>query len=319
MKLYEDAFASRYEEMKRWYPVWYPDILEMDAILRTVGEQLDYVQAEIVKAVDNNFVITSDAQTLAKLEEFLYITYEGKRSIEERRMNVASFFKRNPHIGEQEIIEIISSFATGTITVSFADGTVSILVDADIGEPGHRLKDAIKVIQARLPAHLALYVLSLWSPIVVHNRNKFIFRRFSMRTGVQHYSPRVDSGLLDGSLLMDGSVTLGGIRTMGTALALFGMSVKEAYRQPGVKANRFAINSSIFETNNIDLRSAGIKVRTQNPKSMFFMPKMLFNMGAQQEYNTGLELTMDSMYTMDGTELLDGSKRMNAAIIKEEL
>ena len=32
MRLYDNAYPSTYEEIKTWYPAWYRDVLEMDAL-----------------------------------------------------------------------------------------------------------------------------------------------------------------------------------------------------------------------------------------------------------------------------------------------
>ena len=42
--LYDNAYFSVYEEIKRFYPVWYWDVLEMDCIWRAQGKQLDQVR-----------------------------------------------------------------------------------------------------------------------------------------------------------------------------------------------------------------------------------------------------------------------------------
>lgn len=34
MPLYDNAFPSNYDEIKTYYPVWYFDVLEMDAVWR---------------------------------------------------------------------------------------------------------------------------------------------------------------------------------------------------------------------------------------------------------------------------------------------
>lgn len=92
MRLYDNAPSSAYEELKTFYPVWYREVLEMDAIWHALGMHLDGLRDGVIKAVDNCFINTANEDTIAQLENFLYITYEGKRTIEERRALVASFF-----------------------------------------------------------------------------------------------------------------------------------------------------------------------------------------------------------------------------------
>ena len=102
MRLYDNAPSSAYEELKTFYPVWYREVLEMDAIWHALGMHLDGLRDGVIKAVDNCFINTANEDTIAQLENFLYITYEGKRTIEERRALVASFFIGNGHIGNRK-------------------------------------------------------------------------------------------------------------------------------------------------------------------------------------------------------------------------
>ena len=69
MGLYDNAYFSVYEEIKRFYPVWYWDVLEMDAIWRAQGKQLDQVREAVQRLISNNFIATSDDQAVTALEE----------------------------------------------------------------------------------------------------------------------------------------------------------------------------------------------------------------------------------------------------------
>ena len=66
MRLYENSVPNTYDEIKTWYPVWYRDVLEMDALWQALGSQLDKVRNGIIQAIDNNFIDRADTETLAK-------------------------------------------------------------------------------------------------------------------------------------------------------------------------------------------------------------------------------------------------------------
>ena len=85
MGLYDNAYFSVYEEIKRFYPVWYWDVLEMDAIWRAQGKQLDQVREAVQRLISNNFIATSDDQAVTALEEVFGVVTDTDRTIEDRR------------------------------------------------------------------------------------------------------------------------------------------------------------------------------------------------------------------------------------------
>ena len=90
--LYPNGFPSAYEELKTFYPVFYRDVFEMDAIWRAAGGGLDEIEDGVDAVVNNNFVSLMDTDALAQMETFLGIPLNQKRTLEARRKLVASYF-----------------------------------------------------------------------------------------------------------------------------------------------------------------------------------------------------------------------------------
>ena len=165
MKLYENAYPSAYEEIKTWYPVWYWQISEMDALWRVFGKQLDEVQKGIIQAIDNNFIDFADAETISKLEVFLRITYDGSRTLVERRNTIKAFLLSSlSHIGRPEIKELLAVFTDGEIDVELVGGTIQITVTRDFRER-FNLYDAYLVLNRKIPAHLQLGFIDNFFPV----------------------------------------------------------------------------------------------------------------------------------------------------------
>lgn len=61
--LYPNGFPSAYEELKTFYPVFYRDVFEMDAIWRAAGGGLDEIEDGVDAVVNNNFVSLMDTDT----------------------------------------------------------------------------------------------------------------------------------------------------------------------------------------------------------------------------------------------------------------
>lgn len=171
MRLYENA-PSNFDEIKTYYPVWYWDILEMAAIWKAMGKQLDEIRGGIIQVINNTFISTADPETLTKLEKFLYITYDGPRTVEERRALISSFFIGNGHIGEQELKEIVAAFTTGEISVVLVGGTIKISVTRELSDR-FNLSDCLFIVEKRIPAHLGILFNDVLLPIRLINKESF--------------------------------------------------------------------------------------------------------------------------------------------------
>ncbi|MDR1692903.1 MAG: hypothetical protein LBR72_06045 [Oscillospiraceae bacterium] len=162
MRLYDNAPGGNYEELKTFYPVWYRGVLEMDALWRVFGGQLDDAQAGIVRAIDNCFIRSADEPTVTGLEAFLSIRYTGTRTLNERRTAVAALFSGHNHIGEPEIRQIVGLFTAGVVGVAFGYGVIGVTVDTVAGEP-FQIEDCRAVLLKNIPAHLALMMTVIYT------------------------------------------------------------------------------------------------------------------------------------------------------------
>ena len=154
--LYPNGFPSAYEELKTFYPVFYRDVFEMDAIWRAAGGGLDEIEDGVDAVVNNNFVSLMDTDALAQMETFLGIPPNQKRTLEARRKLVASYFIGGNHIGAREIKDITRAFTEGTCEVSFVGGTVYIHVKSDIKDTPPE-DDYYYILRKKIPAHLGVY------------------------------------------------------------------------------------------------------------------------------------------------------------------
>lgn len=157
MPMYDNAPEFAYEEIKGFYPSWYADIKEMDAIWSVQGVQLDKVRAAVELIISNNYIDTADEYMINRLVRFLGITSSTAQSLEERRQVLASLFRgSSSHIGSKEIKEIVRRFTEGaTVTVGFADGIISVTVGKEHNSVCNYLS-CYTVLCNSIPAHLQL-------------------------------------------------------------------------------------------------------------------------------------------------------------------
>lgn len=218
MRLYENALPSTYEEIKRFYPPWYADIKEMDAIWKVQGLELDAIRTALESIISNSYIATADEATIAGLEKFLGITPGAAQSLEERRQIIASSFKgAGSHIGAPEIREIMERFTEeGTITIGFANGVINVTVEKPHNSVCNYLS-GYTVLSNSIPAHLRLDM----KVIALLQRSSTLYTGFAIRTtkGILLDTEVIDVASLpmladeDGNVLIDydGSVILDGL------------------------------------------------------------------------------------------------------------
>ncbi len=179
MGLYDNALPSTYEEIKRFYPSWYSEVKEMDAIWKVQGLELDAIRAALERIISNSYIATADESTIADLERFLGITPGVAQSLEERRQILASSFKgAGSHIGAPEIREITERFTEeGTITISFANGVISVTVEKQYNSVCNYLS-CHTVLSNSIPAHLRLDM----RVIALLKRESTLYTGFAMKT-----------------------------------------------------------------------------------------------------------------------------------------
>ena len=236
MLLYENAVKSNYEEIKTMYPVWYWDIFDMDVLWKIYGRKFDEIQEDISQAVNNNFIDYADSRTITDYEIFLYITYDGARTLAERRAVVKAFMLGNGHIGQKEIKELISVFTDGEITVAFANGIIQVSVTRDWADR-FNLYDCHLVLDKKIPAHLALGLTDKPYPIKFFTDDKFIFIDLNVGCFIDEHENQnvsfeefgVNAKIKTGNNLtgkiryvnmwrLDGSVKLNGSRKLNASL-----------------------------------------------------------------------------------------------------
>lgn len=146
-------YNNNYEEIKTFLPVFYDDVLEMQAILQASGVKLDQAENGLNQILLNNFIMDADEPTIARLEKFLYLQVDRTRPLDERKRLVASFFVGFGKMSATKLKEIVYSFTNAASEVFFEDSTISIEIERG-NTPSLYLIDVNTIISRRIPAHL---------------------------------------------------------------------------------------------------------------------------------------------------------------------
>lgn len=315
MRLYENALDN-FSEIKTYYPVWYWDVLEMAAIWKISGKQLDDLRAGIIQAVNNNFVSTADPEALTALEEFLYIDYDGPRTTSERRALIASFFLGNGHIGEKELRELVASFTSGEIAVDLVGGTIEISVTRELSDR-FNLSDCLFIVGKRIPAHLALVFNDILLPIrfVTHER---------LSAHNLHLQARFFNGGSSTAITLNGQKTLDGTWTLdqlfkGILFEAFAVAADIREHNELTAQKLVCSPMSIANSNDAELSRLSFGTTAKNRSGFVQRETSVVGAHVTQTYKLTGRLKQDSLYPLDGSVLLDGSRKLNAKIEEEDI
>lgn len=158
-RLSSPYWANTYAELITFYPRYYREVFEMDAILQAQGHLLDGVLTAAEHILSNFFIDEADEATIVRLEKWLDISFQSKRTLEERRRIVKSFFAGMgktsataiadiiwAYTGAQAHCELVPFDAAGNnrLSISFDRGSKPVLYWSDI----------IQILDRRIPAHI---------------------------------------------------------------------------------------------------------------------------------------------------------------------
>ena len=153
-----NRFTSVYDELISFYPDYYREIREMQAILRAQGALLDGIVEAIDVIIDNSFVTSATEDMIERLESFLEIVPYSS-DLAERRQNVLSYFIGFGHVSATQIKALIRAFTKEDTSVSFnlKDNNDNYILELHIKKK-HGVNpdwDVIyRLLDNRIPAHI---------------------------------------------------------------------------------------------------------------------------------------------------------------------
>lgn len=159
MRVYDNAPANYHDELASWFPSWYQQVLEMDALWQTWGALLDQLQADIMRVLNNNFLVSCDEDTIHMWEDFLNITIVKPRDLENRRRFIMMHFGGFGKCSATKIKSVIKQYTGSDSTVTFerydAEGNHWLNIQMERGDMETLyVGDVQFVLDKIIPAHI---------------------------------------------------------------------------------------------------------------------------------------------------------------------
>jgi len=157
--IFNDYYDCTYDELVTYYPTFYNEVKEMQAVLKAEGNLIDDVKSGIETVFGNCFIDSADEKTIAKLETFLHIHMHGERSLDDRRRLVKSYFVGSGKLSASLLSDIIGTYTGAASKCRFEpcdiEGNNALYIDTERGaETNFYASDIMELIRAKLPAHI---------------------------------------------------------------------------------------------------------------------------------------------------------------------
>ncbi len=164
MSMFSPYWKCNYDEMITFYPRFYREVFEMDAILRAEGRLADNVLNGIDKMLMNNFIDTMDEDTLIRFEAFLDIAIVRERTPDERRRFIKSFIAGMGKVSQTRIAEVIRAYTDTQAVCDFypfdKEGNNRLDIKFERGNlPVIYISDIYTLLTKMLPAHICYTVI----------------------------------------------------------------------------------------------------------------------------------------------------------------
>lgn len=152
VRIYPPGRRSGYEQLLAYYPVYYRNVFEMDALLKYFGDVCEFLEKNIEQAYLNYFVLEADGETIEHWENVFRIPYQEGRTLEERRSVVLGKLCSRDHIGEPEIRDTIAAYTPNEVWVDFDLGVIYIVIQGHVFDE----MSLIQTLYEKVPAHLRI-------------------------------------------------------------------------------------------------------------------------------------------------------------------
>ena len=170
--LFNDQYSSAYDDIVTYYPTYYAQVREMQAVLKAEGDLIDDVKNGMETVFSDCFISTADSTVLAEYESIMGLDSAGK-TIEERRSAVKARLVSSGRLSAKMISDMIRQY-TGRETYCLLAkeedlvpyDTLMIMPEID-PEQTFDISEVEALISDRLPAHTARQL----SPAITENIN----------------------------------------------------------------------------------------------------------------------------------------------------
>lgn len=156
------------DRMLNYYPPVLKEILELKAIIKALGFEVDFLHADFDYTLNDAWLLTMGENRIAQWEKALGIVPSGTDTIDDRREVIIARFRGGGKLNTELINNIVAAFTNGTAEAYIANSILYVKINPPAGNKQYRFENVEKELQMRIPAHLGLNVsrnYSTWGEV----------------------------------------------------------------------------------------------------------------------------------------------------------
>lgn len=184
--------------MLEYYPYAINALLEYQALIHTIGFEIDFFKSDISLTLDDAYLTTMGEERIRQWEKALEITPKVDYSVSDRREVIIARIRGGYKLNTNSINDIVKAFTNGTAKSYIKDSCLHVKISPPPNNKQYKFESVEKELERRIPAHLGLEVTrnyATWGELRDNHTNwKHIKDSFSDWEGVMLYiAPSNDS------------------------------------------------------------------------------------------------------------------------------
>lgn len=151
------------ERMLELYPMIIKQLLEIQAIMWINGLEIDFLEFELSKVIDDFYFETIGEERIEQWERKFQLTPEQSSTLEMRRNAIIARRRGIGKLNSKVIESIVNAFTNGKATSKFKNGVIEVKILPPRSNTNFRFPDVEVELKRRQPAHLGMSVVRFYS------------------------------------------------------------------------------------------------------------------------------------------------------------
>lgn len=160
--------TSMGKRMFKYYPYVIQELLEFQAMIQSLGFEIDFLRSEMYVMLDDAFLETMGEARISEWEEGLGLSYSADDTLKDRRDAIIGRIRGGYKLNSASIQSIVNAFTGGSASSWFVDSCINVEIYPPPNGEQYKFSNVERELLRRIPAHLNLKVFrgySTWQDI----------------------------------------------------------------------------------------------------------------------------------------------------------
>lgn len=144
--------------MLDYYPYAINTLLEYQALIQTIGFEVDFFKSDINLTLDDAYLTTMGEERISQWEKALQITPKADYSVSDRREVIIARIRSGYKLNSTSINDIVRTFTNGTAKSYVENSCLYVKISPPPNNKQYKFESVERELERRIPAHLGLEV-----------------------------------------------------------------------------------------------------------------------------------------------------------------